>query len=199
MSTTTTTSPTSSTGTGQPVAPWQGVVHASITRVRLDVVETVQFDHGVFTRSNRVVGGPSSQALLVLDDQARRDLLAELQAQVAWPPSGTDVEAIDVFVDLMEASLQAPPSHRFDSAHFGAITHDESTGTLFGHMGLGVDMAGTVHDHARELTFEQHVVVLPPGPFRSLSDADRASLAAALRARPPADPLWQQIPADAAR
>jgi hypothetical protein len=195
----TTASP--ATGTAANAAPsgrpWHGTVQASITRVNVDVVETIQYGGGLFTRSNRVVGGPSSDAMVVLNDQQRQDLLAELQAEVAAPPAGTDVVPLRVFIDLLQASLQPPPSHRFDTARFGSVTHDESTGTLFGHMVLGVDMVGTVHDHAHQLTFEQHVVVLPPGPYAVLSAADRGSLAANLRARPPADTLWQQILADA--
>jgi hypothetical protein len=41
------------------------------------------------------------------------------------------------------------------------------------------------------------VIPLPPGPFRPLSTADRASLAAALSAfldaNPQADPLWREL------
>jgi hypothetical protein len=58
-------------------------------------------------------------------------------------------------------------------------------------------MAGTVRDADHQLSFEQHVVVPPPGPYRRLSPADRASLARALEARPPADTLWHQILQDA--
>ena len=48
-----------------------------------------------------------------------------------------------------------------------------------------------------ELSFEQHAVVLPPGAYRPLSPADRASLAKALEAHPPLNPLWQEILKDA--
>ncbi|MDQ1357264.1 MAG: hypothetical protein QOG44_1637 [Acidimicrobiaceae bacterium] len=177
--------------------PWQGTVHASIMRVTVDVVETVQYDNGQFTRSNHVVGGLSSQAIVQLDDQARRDLLSELQTELSTAPPGADVEALKVFVDVLESSLQPTPSHRFDAARFGPITNDESTGTLFGHLVLGVDTAATVHDRAHRLNYEQHPVVLPPGKYRTLSPADRASLAEALRTRPPDDARWQQIRADA--
>ncbi|MDQ6613949.1 MAG: hypothetical protein M3083_04185 [Actinomycetota bacterium] len=199
MSTTATSPNTGTADAGQPQAsrPWQGTVHATLTRVNVDVVETIQYSDGLFTHRSQVVGGPSSQAIIDLNEQARRDLLSQLQAEVTSPPAGTDLEALNVFVDLLDASLLPPPSHRFDTARFGAITHDESTGTLFGHLVLGVDMAGTVHDYAHKLSFEQHLVVLPPGPFRRLSPADRASLARALRANPPPDPTWQQIVADA--
>ena len=198
---TTTTSLTTTDTTGQPtdLRPWQGSVQASITRTVLDVVETVEFNDGLFTHRNRSVVGASSQAIIVLDDQARRDLLSQLQTQLAAPPGGTDVEALEVFVDLLEASLQTPPSHRFDIARFGPVTLVEATGSVFGHLVLGVDMAGTIHDQGHRLYFEQHLVVLQPGPFRSLSAADRASLANALRANPPADALWHQILTDSDR
>jgi hypothetical protein len=177
--------------------PWQAVVQASLTRVDLDVVETVEYTNGLFTHRNQVIGGPSSQAIIDLDDQARSQLLGELQAELTAPPAGTDLDALKVIVDLLEVSLQAPPSHRFDTAHFGTITFDKATGTLFGHLSLGVDVAATVHDHNHHLSFEQHPVVLPPGPHHPLSPADRASLATALAANPPADTHWQQILADA--
>jgi hypothetical protein len=178
--------------------PWQAAVQASITRVDLDVVESVEYRNGVFTRRNRVVGGLRSQAVVELDGQTRRQLLSELQTELIAPPPETDVDALTVFVDLLQTSLKALPSHRFDTAHFGAITYDDSTGTVFGHLTLGVDVAATIHDHGHRLSFEQHPVTLPPGAYGSLSSADRASLVQALRARAPADPHWRQIQADAA-
>jgi hypothetical protein len=41
----------------------------------------------------------------VLDDQQRRQLLAELESELQAPPSGVDAKALKVFTELLENSL----------------------------------------------------------------------------------------------
>ena len=165
----------------------------------VDEIEEIDYENGGrFTRRVHVVGGPSPGVIEVLDDQALARLLADLRAELKNPPSGADRVGLEVFTDLIEGALATEPvSMRFDTARFGDVTKDETRHILYGHLALGVDVVGTVRDMDYELTFEQHVVVLPPGAYRPLSPADRHSLAKALEARPPADPLWQEILKDA--
>lgn len=179
--------------------PWQASVQARLQRgVGVDQVEEIVYENGgQFTRHVRTVNGPGGQTT-VLDRRQLQQLLADLQAELQSPPAGVDSVGVRVFIDLIEDTLATePPSHRFDNARFGAVSHDESRGILYGHLVLGVDVAGTVRDARQVLSFEQHVVVLPPGTYRPLSPADQASLARALRANPPADPLWQNVLHDA--
>ena len=127
-------------------------------------------------------------------------LLATLRAEEQNPPSGLDVPALRAFIDLLCQAVDNQPSTRFNYIRFGGIVRDTSS-AIVGHVGLGVDVVGTIHDANGDVTFEQHVVMLPPGPFRQLSAADKASLAAALdayigSAQPHADPLWDQVAQD---
>jgi len=188
--------------TTQPAAvqprPWQATFQASITRVTgVDTVEEIDFSNSEFTRRTRVVGGNSPGVIVVLGEDDLRALLSDLESQLQAPPAGTDIVGLEVFVDLIEETLRTEPSHRFDSATFGAVAKDDTRDILSGHIGLGIDVAGTIRDSNHGLSIEQHVVVLPPGAFRPLSPADRASLAKALTAQPPADPLWKEILTDA--
>jgi hypothetical protein len=179
--------------------PWQASVQAHLERgVGVDQVEEIVYENGGrFTHRVRTVNGPGGETN-VLERQQLEELLAVLQAELQSPPAGVDSVGLRVFIDLIEDTLSTePPSHRFDNARFGAVTHDESRGIFYGHLGLGVDVAGTVRDARQVFSFEQHVVVLPPGRYRPLSPADQASLARALRANPPADPLWQNVLQDA--
>jgi hypothetical protein len=165
----------------------------------VDQVEEIDTDgEGHFTRRVRVVNGPGPGVIVVLDAAALRKLLDELRAEVKAPPTGVDVAALEAFADLIEDALRTgPPSHRFDNARFGGVTKDESRGILYGHVGIGVDVIGTVRDQHHRLSFEQQLAVGPAGVYRPLSPADSASLAQALAANPPSDPLWQQIHQDA--
>jgi hypothetical protein len=132
-----------------------------------------------------------------------RALLPSLEDELQHPPPGLDVFALTTFVHLLSQAVCESPSTRFDGARFGNITRDAGGG-LVGHVGLGVDVVGTIHDACGFVTFEQHPVPLQPGAFRPLSSADRASLAAALEkfiasATPPADPLWGTLLHDLTR
>jgi hypothetical protein len=180
--------------------PWQAVVQGRLTRgVGVDEIEEIDTDgEGHFTRRVRVINGPGPGAIEVLDAAALRKLLDEMRAEVKSPPPGVDVGALEAFIDLIEDTLRTgPPSHKFDHARFGAVTKDESRGILYGHVGIGVDVIGTVRDQNHRLSFEQRLPVGPAGVYRPLSPADAASLARALAANPPSDPLWQQIRQDA--
>ena len=165
--------------------PWQASIQARLTRAAgIDRVEVIDFEHsGIFVRSTRIVGsGIGSDHVVVLGAAERAQLLAELQAELREPPAGTDVVGVRVFVDLLEDSINpAPPaSSRFDTARLGGITYDETRNILYGHLGLGIDVSGTVRDANHVIMFEQHPVMLPPGNYRPLSPADQASLQAAV-------------------
>lgn len=179
--------------------PWQATIQAGLTRaVGVDQVQEVDYQSdGQFTQRLRVVNGPEPQIIQVLQDDALEELLTTLRAELDEGPSGVDPVGLRVFIDLIEDALRTDPgSTRFDRARFGTVAQD-GRGILFGHLVLGVDVAGTVRDVGGSLSFEQHVVVMPAGAYRPLSAADRSSLAKALAANPPADPLWQRILADA--
>jgi hypothetical protein len=180
--------------------PWQATIQAKLTRLTgIDEIEEIDYENGGhFSRRVSVVGGPSPGVIEVLDNKALTRLLADLRVELKSLPPGADRVGLEVFTDLIEAALATEPaSTRFDTARFGEIRKDETRHILYGHLVLGVDVMGTVRDMDYELSFEQHAVVLPPGAYRPLSPADRASLARALEAHPPPNPLWQEILKDA--
>jgi len=135
-----------------------------------------------------------------LSPEEMQSLLTTLQAEEQNPPSGLDLPSLQTFINLLSQAVGSQPSHRFNYIRFGSVVHD-ACNAIVGDVGLGVDVVGTIHDANGFVTFEQHVVMLPPGPFQQLSAADKASLAAALdafigKAHPRANPLWDQIAAD---
>jgi hypothetical protein len=132
-----------------------------------------------------------------------RQLATALAAQKHHLPRTLDPTAFHHFVHQVEVELAHQPSERFTEARFAAINRDAS-GAIVAHLGLGIDMVGTVHDRRAALSFEQHVVPMHPGRFQRLARADRLSLAAAIdafirTATSPVDPLWQQLAHDASR
>ena len=132
---------------------------------------------------------------LSLDEM--RTLLVTLKEEELRIPYELDPVLLRTFIHLLSQAIENQPSTRFANARFGAVTRD-THGVISGQFGLGVDIAGTIHDAHGIVTVEQHVVPMPPGPFQHLSPADRASLIVALEtfitgAKPPADPLWVQI------
>ncbi len=132
-----------------------------------------------------------------------KQLAVALDAEKHHLPRTLNPTAFHHFVRQVEAELAHQPSARFNEARFGAITRD-AAGAIVGHLSLGIDVVGTVHDLHGAITFEQHVVPLQPGQFRRLSKADRLSLAAAIDASirtttPSVDPLWQQVAHDASK
>jgi hypothetical protein len=131
-----------------------------------------------------------------------RELQSALKAQEDRLPPALHSGLFHAFLHDVRAELSDKPSARFDDVRFGSATRD-ACGAITGAFGLGVDVAGTIHDHGGSITVEQHVVPLPPGHFRRLSRADRFSLAAALasfvKTQPNVDPLWKQVADDSAK
>jgi hypothetical protein len=132
---------------------------------------------------------------LSLDEM--RTLLVTLKAEEQRIPYELDPVLLHTFIHLLSQAIENQPSTRFANARFGKITRD-AYGVIIGQFGLGVDIAGTIHDAHGIVTAEQHVVPMPPGPFQRLSPADRASLIVALEmlvngSQPSADPLWVQV------
>jgi hypothetical protein len=124
-------------------------------------------------------------------------LLATLKKQEHHPPGTLDLGILRMFVHELAHKVHHPPSARFEGARFGAIVRAAHDG-IFGHFGIGIDVAGTLHDTRRSITVEDHVVPLPPNRFRRLNEADRESLAVALdsaieRQSPPVDRLWEEV------
>jgi hypothetical protein len=109
------------------------------------------------------------------------------------------LDALQDELDLLAHTLGTTASNRFEQARFAGISKD-AAGVIIGHLGLGIDTAGTVHDAAGRITFSFQVIPRPPGPFRPLSPADLDSLAAALTiflaTTPQADPLWADLLTD---
>ncbi len=129
-----------------------------------------------------------------------RTLLATLRAEEQHVPSGLTPTFFRTFIHLLSQAIEHQPSTRFANARFGEVVQD-THGAIIGHFGVGVDIACSIHDVRGIVTVEQHIVPMPPGQFRHLSDADRASLASALEAfinaaQPSANPLWLQVLSD---
>jgi hypothetical protein len=132
-----------------------------------------------------------------LTDEQLPQLLAALEKEEAHPPGSLDIGALRLFVHQLAHKVEHPPSARFNGVRFGAILRTAG-GELVGHFGIGIDVAGMVHDTRRSITVEQHVVPLHPNRFRRLNEADRLSLAASLDASlkdggQRLDPLWEQL------
>lgn len=137
---------------------------------------------------------------VTLFDQEMPSLLAALKEAEKNISPGLDPLCLRSFIHELTQAIENQPSTRFNNARFSDIAQDRN-GAIVGHFVLGVDVAGMIHDAHEIVTVEQHVVPMPPGHFRRLSHADRASLIAALEnfintAQPPANPLWNQVLAD---
>jgi hypothetical protein len=178
--------------------PWQADVQALLTRVNVDLVEEIRYADGIFSRRLHIAGGPDIGPIMVLDAEARAELLAELRVEIKDPPPGTDITGLRVFAELLQLSLEQRSSGRFASARLGTVDRREG-GVLYGHLVLGVDVVGTVRDAYGSISYEQHVVMLPPGSYQVLSPADLTSLADAIEAAGTDDPAWAQIGSDARR
>jgi hypothetical protein len=167
----------------------------------VDTISQITYDQGHFYTSFQVVGGPPGARTELTADELK-SLLTVLQHD-KHHPAGLDRTALGTLIHLVQEALRAEPSTRFDHARFGDIAKDAG-GAIVAHLGLGVDLAGTVHDAKGSITFEQHVVPMKPGPFQPLSKADRASLAAALKgyiasSQPRANPVFDELLQDLAR
>jgi hypothetical protein len=154
----------------------------------------------------RYPGGPGSHPIdlwrrLAYDELAQ--IVAALDTEAHKLPPGLDAGLFHAFLAHARLEVSRQPSSRFTDARFGDIARAPD-GAIVAHYGIGVDVAGTVHDAAGRITAEQHVVPMTPGRFRRLSRSDRLSLAAAIdrfvqTAPPPVSPLWAELAADAGR
>jgi hypothetical protein len=176
--------------------PWQATIEGQLVRaVGVDAVQEVDYSDGQFSRRLHIVGGPDLGPIVLLDAPARLALLADLQAELEAAPPGTDTTGLRVFIELLNQSLAQESSGRFTPARFGTV--DDEGAALYGHVVIGVDVVGTVRDAPGELSYEQHIIPLPPGRYQALSPADLTSLADSIDAAGPQDPRWATISADA--
>jgi len=145
--------------------------------------------------------GVAFPRIFVLLDQAQLSALLDALKDAGdhGQAAGLDTPALQAFIAVLRQYAGADASNRFEQATLGAIVQDKLTG-IIGYLGFGTDVAGSVHDKNGSITFEQHVVPLPPERYLPLSQADTNSLAAALIAyldkTPAADPLWRRVLSD---
>lgn len=167
-----------------------------------DLVDIITYSDGEFTLRFGP-GRPGVRVPLfvrVLEPRELAALLDALQDQVDHPPvDHLDLVALRAFVDVLAQKVGPGASNRFEGARFAGIGKDAGGG-IVGHLGLGIDTAGTVHDAGGRVTFSFQVIPLPPGPFQPLSPPDLDSLVAALTTylddTPQADPLWRELLTD---
>jgi hypothetical protein len=166
------------------------------------LIDIITYSEGQFTL-RFAPGKPGDVAptiVEILNPRQLSALLDALQDELDHPTDPKlDLAALRAFVELLAHTVGTTASNRFEQARFAGISKDAG-GAIVGHLGLGIDTAGTVHDAAGEITFSFHVIPRPPGPFRPLSPADLDSLAAALTTflatTPHADPLWTDLLTD---
>ncbi len=166
----------------------------------VDQAITVSYADGKFTADTHVLGGPLGQVLL-LDASQQKALLHALKEELHHPPHGVDVAVLQCFIHLLSGSVHRQPSQLFNDVRFGDIAKD-AKGVITAHVGVGVDVVGTITADGALISYEQHPVPLKGGTPHPLSPSDRASLAAALTkyiagAQPPANPLFGELLADA--
>jgi hypothetical protein len=165
-----------------------------------NLIDVITYSDGEFTLSFAPgkSGGGVPTIEEVLGPRQLSALLDALQDEVDHPPTAHDLDlaALRAFVEVLAHKVGAAASNRFERARFASISKDTGGG-IVGHLGLGIDTAGTVHDAAGRVTFSFQVIPRPPGPFLPLSPADFDSLAAALTTylddTPQADPLWRDL------
>lgn len=166
------------------------------------LIDIITYSEGQFTL-RFAPGKPGDVAptiVEILNPRQLSALLDALQDELDHPSDPKlDLAALRAFVELLAHTVGTTASNRFEQARFAGISKDAG-GAIVGHLGLGIDTAGTVHDAAGKITFSFHVIPRPPGPFRPLSAADLDSLAAALTTflatTPQADPLWTDLLTD---
>lgn len=164
------------------------------------LIEVITYSEGQFAlRYAPSKPGEAAPTIVeILNPRQLSALLDALQDELDHPPMDPelDVTALRAFVGLLVHKLGTTASNRFEQARFAGISKD-AAGAIVGHLGLGIDTAGTVHDAAGSITFSFQVLPRPPGPFRPLSPADIDSLTAALTTyldtTPHADSLWRDL------
>jgi hypothetical protein len=82
--------------------PWNATVQ--ISRILVDFLEVVTYRLGRFYSSSRVVTGPPGPEVQLTTAQMQ-SLLAELNNQRQQTPPGTDVRALQAFIDLLSDAL----------------------------------------------------------------------------------------------
>jgi hypothetical protein len=170
-----------------------------------DQTAEIMYDLGAFSIRVHVVSGPPADPRPLTVDELPV-LLATLRSQLKDHPPGIDMNALRAFIELLDAAVQAQPSERFAGVRFGEIVKD-TAGAVIWYVSLGVDLAGSIHDHKGKITFEQHVVPMPPAQSRPLHRRDRLSMAAAVAKfveeantqLRPINPLWLQVLEDLKR
>jgi hypothetical protein len=176
-----------------------------IGRPGSNLIDIITYSDGEFTLrfGPGRPGGAVPFVIRVLQPRELAALLDALQDQVDHPPAdrNLDLVALRAFVEVLAQKVGPGASNRFEGARFAGISKDAG-GAIVGHLGLGIDTAGIVHDAGGRVTFSfrDHQFSLPPWPFRPLSLPDLESLIAALTTylddTPQADPLWRELLTD---
>jgi hypothetical protein len=168
-----------------------------------NLIDIITYSDGEFTLrfGPGRPGGGVPLVVRILQPRELAALLDALQDQVDHPPTdrNLDLVALRAFVEVLAQKVGPGAFNRFEGARFAGISKDAGGG-IVGHLGLGIDTAGTVHDAGGSVTFSFHVIPRPPGPFQPLSPPDLDSLVAALTTylddTPQADPLWRELLTD---
>jgi len=175
------------------------VISAEISgKVGVDVEATISYSSTTgFELIERLVPAGPPATIRPLNDDDLRTLLGEIQAALANPTAGLDIKALEAFGDIIEGALSTPPD-LFAQARFGSATEQIFGGTLtvIGLLGIGIDVAATIHDTGGLITWEHHVIPRPPGAFVPLTDHERDGLTAALSAwleANPNNPAWERV------
>jgi hypothetical protein len=175
------------------------VISAELSgKAGVDIEATISYSSTTgFELIQRLVPAGPPTMIRPLNDHDLRTLLGEIQTALANPTAGLDTKALEAFGDIIEGALSTPPD-LFAQARFGSATEQIFGGTVsvVGLLGIGVDVAATIHDTGGLITWEHHVVPRPPGAFVPLTDHERDGLTAALSAWLEANPnnhAWERI------
>jgi hypothetical protein len=91
--------------------PWAATVTARLARsLDVDTTEIVEYAHEGFTRRLVGLSGPLAHRPEPLDEQACRDLLDELHAELAALPGDVDRDDLAAFTRILDASLALAPT-----------------------------------------------------------------------------------------
>jgi len=146
-------------------------------RGNVDVIDIITYEDGEFTL--RFAPGRPGVVVPAIVEVLNPRQLSALQDELDHPPADHDLDlaALRAFVDVLTKKVGAEASNRFERARFAGISKDAGGG-IVGHLGLGIDTAGTVHDAAGQITFSFQVIPRPPGrsvrcPQRTLIPSPR--------------------------